>query len=331
MTVLTALRLSMTNVADPAADHGERYRAALDMAAYADRCGFTGISCEEHHLASNGWLPSPLILAAAIAGRTSTVPISVNALIVTLYDPLRLAEDIAVLDNISAGRFSFVAGMGYRPEEYHAVGRDWTRRAQLMDECLETLLNAWKDEPFEYRGKLVNVTPKPHTKPRPFFFVGGMSPAAARRAARFGLPFSPPMAMPELEALYTEELTKNGHRGFVFSPAKGSTVTLLSRDPDAAWATHGDFLMNEATEYSAWKQDGLRRPNDVTPTSAEHLRSLGNVEILTPEELIKQCEAGRRAVTMNPLIGGLPLDDAWASLRLLGDEVVPQLASPDAP
>ena len=129
MTVLTALRLNMTNIADPAADHGERYRAALDMAAYADRCGFTGISCEEHHLASNGWLPSPLILAAAIAGRTSTVPISVNALIVTLYDPLRLAEDIAVLDNISAGRFSFVAGMGYRPEEYHAVGRDWTRRA----------------------------------------------------------------------------------------------------------------------------------------------------------------------------------------------------------
>jgi alkanesulfonate monooxygenase SsuD/methylene tetrahydromethanopterin reductase-like flavin-dependent oxidoreductase (luciferase family) len=69
MSLLTALRLNMTNVADPAARHAGRYQAALDMADYADQHGFTAVSGEEHHLAATGWLPSPLILAAAIANR----------------------------------------------------------------------------------------------------------------------------------------------------------------------------------------------------------------------------------------------------------------------
>ena len=74
MGLMTALRLNMTNVDDPTADHSERYRAALDMAEYADEHGFTGVSCEEHHLASTGWLPSPLVMAAALAARTRTHP-----------------------------------------------------------------------------------------------------------------------------------------------------------------------------------------------------------------------------------------------------------------
>ena len=69
MGVMTAIRFNMTNIADPGADHSERYTAALDMASYADQHGFTAVSCEEHHLAVNGWLPSPLMMAAALAGR----------------------------------------------------------------------------------------------------------------------------------------------------------------------------------------------------------------------------------------------------------------------
>ncbi len=124
MSLLVALRLNMTNIANPAVHHAERYQAALEMAEFADKHAFTAVSGEEHHLAATGWLPSPLILAAAVAGRTRRVRISINALIVPLYDPIRLAEDIAVLDNLAQGRFSFVAGMGYRPEEYRAVGKD---------------------------------------------------------------------------------------------------------------------------------------------------------------------------------------------------------------
>ncbi len=67
-----------------------------------------------------------------------------------LYDPVRLAEDIAVLDNLAQGRFSFLAGIGYRPREYRAVGKDWARRGALMEHCLSVLLQAWGEEPFDY-------------------------------------------------------------------------------------------------------------------------------------------------------------------------------------
>lgn len=325
MPVLTALRLNMTNVPDPAGEHAERYQAALQMAAYADDRGVTAISCEEHHLAATGWLPAPLLLAAAVAACTSKARISIGALLVPLYDPVRLAEDIAVLDHLAAGRFSFIAGVGYRPEEYHAVGKDWRRRGQLMDECLEVMLKAWQDEAFEYHGRSINVTPKPRTKPHPVFFVGGMSAAAASRAARLGLPFSPPMPMPDLEAAYLRELDRYGTSGFVFRPENGSTVTHLSTDPEAAWDRCGRYFLNESVEYSSWAHKGVPRPNESPANSIAELRRLQKVEVLTPEQLIEQCRAGRRAVTLHPLIGGLPLADGWQSLRLLGEQVLPAL------
>ncbi|KAA1249271.1 LLM class flavin-dependent oxidoreductase [Mycobacterium simiae] len=325
MSLLTALRLNMTNIADPAARHTGRYQAALDMAEYADSHGFTAVSGEEHHLAATGWLPSPLILAAAIAGRTRRLRISINALIVPLYDPIRLAEDIAVLDNLALGRFSLVAGMGYRPEEYHAARKDWSQRGALMDHCLSVLLTAWRDEPFEYDGALINVTPKPHTRPHPIVFVGGMTAAAARRAARFGLPFSPPMAMPELAELYERELRSQGKQGFVYHPENGSTVTLVHADPDQAWARYGGFIMNEAAEYSSWKQARVPRPNEIPAASVQELRGLNNVEILTPAQLLGQIRRGRKEVVVNPLIGGLPIDEGWATLQLLVDEVLPRV------
>ena len=327
MGVMTAVRFNMTNVADPAARHADRYRAALDMAAYADEYGFTGVSCEEHHLAATGWLPSPLIMAAALAGRTTRVRISVNALLVTLYDPVRLAEDIAVLDNVSGGRFSFVAGMGYRPEEYAAAGKDWAQRGRLMDRCIEVLLQAWGDEPFDYDGQMINVTPKPQTRPHPFFVVGGMSAAAARRAARFGLPFAPPMAMPDVEAVYHAELARYGHRGFVYHPENGSTVTLLSADPEAAWAAYGHYVMNEVLEYGRWRRTGVTRPNDGGARSIDEVRARNMVEILTPEQLIAQIEGGRGDVVVHPLIGGLPLDEGWTCMRLLAEKVLPAIGA----
>ena len=325
MGVMLALRLNMTNVADPAAWHAERYQAALDMAAYADELGFTGISCEEHHLATTGWLPSPLIMAAAIAARTRKARVSINALLVPLYDPLRLAEDISVLDNVAGGRFSFVAGIGYRPEEYAAAGREWSIRGQLMDHSLEVMLKAWGDEPFTYNGNSVNVTPKPRTRPHPFFFIGGMSAPAARRAARFGLPFSPPMAMPEIEAIYAEELKRHGKTGFVYRPENGSTITLLSEDPEAAWRRYGPFILNETTEYCSWQRAGVPRPNEIPADSVDQLRSLGNVEILTPQQLVGEIGDGRQEVVINPLMGGLPVQDGWSILRLLGEQVLPEI------
>ena len=91
----------------------------------------------EHHAAPDGYLPSPLVLGAAVAARTTRIPIWVSALLVPLHDPVRLAEDIAVLDLISNGRISIVTGLGYRPVEYALLDQDWKSRGKRLDLCLE--------------------------------------------------------------------------------------------------------------------------------------------------------------------------------------------------
>ncbi len=124
---------------------------------------------------ANSWLPSPFTFVGAVFGATRRIAVTVSAIIEPLHDPLRLAEDIAVLDLLSAGRLVTVAGIGYRPEEYERAGVEWGRRGRLQDELLETLLAAWTGEPFPYRGRTARVTPRPYTRPHPTLLVGGSS------------------------------------------------------------------------------------------------------------------------------------------------------------
>lgn len=320
------LRLNLTGAeADPAA-RSLRYRTAVDMAVYADRAGFAHINLEEHHVAENGWLPSPLTMAAAIATSTKRANIGVMALLVSLYDPVRLAEDIAVIDLLSQGRFSFIAGMGYREVEFHIANKPFEERGQWMDHVLETLLRAWGDDAFDYRGQMINVTPKPFTRPHPPFLIGGMSKPAARRAARLGLPFAPPIAMPELENYYYEQLTKYGQRGFVYSPPEDFSVLFLDEEPDRAWQELGGYLLNEVSEYSSWHRDGVHRPLELTGHSVKALREEKFYEILTPEECLQRHRDNPDFfATIHPLVGGMPLERAWQCLKLYTEKVLTPL------
>ena len=86
-----------------------------------------------------------------------------------LYDPVKLAEDLAVLDLASGGRVGLTAGIGYRPDEYAMFGRDFGKRGALMDENLEVLLRAWRGEEFEYGGRRVSAVTAPrHPAPSRF-------------------------------------------------------------------------------------------------------------------------------------------------------------------
>src|ERR1700741_5190895 len=91
------------------------FAAAIEMVEWAETrgCGFVVVS--EHHASADGYLPSPLLLPSAVAARTQHVHIAVAAALLPFYDPIRLAEDMAVLDHISRGRVSYVLGLGYRP------------------------------------------------------------------------------------------------------------------------------------------------------------------------------------------------------------------------
>jgi alkanesulfonate monooxygenase SsuD/methylene tetrahydromethanopterin reductase-like flavin-dependent oxidoreductase (luciferase family) len=329
MNVSTALRLNMTGRLEDAKEESDRYRTAVEMAGYADANGFSVVSVEEHHCAENGWLPSPLMLAGMIVARTERVAINA-VLLVTLYDPIRLAEEIAVLDLASGGRFSFVAGLGYRPVEYRALDKDWESRGRRMDHVIETLLRAWKGEPFEYNGETIRVTPRPLSKPHPPFAIGGMSKAAARRAARFGLPFYPPMEMPDLADLYREEVERHGHQGAVFFPDEQNSMLFVDEDPERAWPELAPYFLREAREYAGWRQEGVPRPGEQDVADVEGLRAQKRYEILTPEDCIERIRASRGSYTpcLHPLVGGIPLERAWRSLELYTDRVLSAFAPP---
>ncbi|AKN70047.1 luciferase [Streptomyces sp. PBH53] len=319
---VTVVRFNLVAPGASPAALSARYRAALEMAAYADGHGITTVQTEEHHGAENNWLPSPFAFAGAVFGATRRIAVTVSAVIGPLHDPLRLAEDIAVLDLLSGGRLVTVAGIGYRPEEYDLFGVDWRRRGRIQDELLETLLKAWSGEEFVHRGRRVRLTPRPYTDPHPLLLVGGSSRAAARRAARLGLPFFPSAHLPELEAYYKEKLTEYGTEGWTLMPAAETPLLHLAEDPDRAWAEYGGHFLHEARTYASWQSDGIRSAVRSAATSVAELRAEGVYRVLTPEQCVAQ---GLDSLVLHPLVGGMPVEEAWRSLRLFAERVVPAL------
>ncbi|MGW7205254.1 LLM class flavin-dependent oxidoreductase [Streptomyces sp. NPDC054837] len=319
---VTVVRFNLVEPGAGPASLRARYRTALEMAAYADEHGITTVQTEEHHGVANNWLPSPFAFAGAVFGATRKIAVTVSAIIGPLHDPLRLAEEIAVLDLLSGGRLVTVAGIGYRPEEYAQFDVDWKRRGKLQDELLETLLKAWTGEEFEYRGRTVRVTPRPCTDPHPLLLVGGSSQAAARRAARLGLPFFPSAHLPELEAYYKERLVEYGTEGWTMMPAAETPLLHIAEDPDRAWDTYGSCFLHEARTYASWQSGDIRSAVRSGATTVDELRAEGVYRILTPAECVAQ---GLDNLVLHPLAGGMPLEEGWRSLRLFAQEVLPAL------
>lgn len=167
------------------------YAAILEQSVLADELGFDHVWFTEHHFLQDGYLPAFQPLAGAIAARTKRLRISNDIALLPLYHPIRLAEELAVLDLISNGRMEFGIGMGYVPEEFKAFGVPLKNRVSMTEEAIDILRLAWSDGPFSYHGKRyqldgVDVHPKPVQPGGPPLWIAAMSEAGALRAARFG-------------------------------------------------------------------------------------------------------------------------------------------------
>jgi alkanesulfonate monooxygenase SsuD/methylene tetrahydromethanopterin reductase-like flavin-dependent oxidoreductase (luciferase family) len=307
------------------AEPTELFQAALDMAEWADQQELTAIVLSEHHGTDDGYLPAPLVMAGAMVGRTRRIPINVAALLVPLHHPVRIAEDLAVLDLLSGGRVSVVAGLGYRPEEYALFDRPWDGRGADMEDQLRTMLAAWTGEPLEVNGHEVRVTPTPASQPHPIVFVGGSTEIAAKRAARLGLHFQPAIGDPELERIYLEECERLGHEpGLVAMPPGAVSMVFVSKDPDALWDEIGPNLLHDTTSYKGWQRKGQRSAVESDASTVEELRAGGLFEILTPDETLQHART-TGALLLHPMCGGIPPEVAWESLRLMESEVLPRL------
>ena len=303
-----------------------RYQAFVEMARYAEEHGVAMVTLEEHHGAENGWSPSPMMMAGLVFGTTKTLAITISALLLPLHDPLRVAEDLAVLDLASGGRLTTVLGLGYRPEEYAAHAKDWKHRGNLMDECVDTLLKAWTGEPFDFRGTTVRVTPRPFTQPHPMVLIGGTSKPAARRAARFGLPMFAAAAVDGLEAYYYEQCKEQGTQGFFMDPGGDFASVHVAEDPDKVWKELGDHFLHEATTYHSWQTPDIKSSVHSHASSVDDLRAEGIYQVLTPAEALERATK-YGSLNLHPMVGGMPIDEGWSSLRLYCEQVLPKVSA----
>jgi alkanesulfonate monooxygenase SsuD/methylene tetrahydromethanopterin reductase-like flavin-dependent oxidoreductase (luciferase family) len=304
------------------------YRTAIEMAGWAEGHGGLATMLCEHHGADDGYLPVPIPLAAAIAARTTTMPIVIAVVLLPLYHPTRLAEEMVILDIISGGRVSYVGGVGYRAEEYEMYGVDLHRRGAIAEEYLAFLLQAKRGEPFEYEGRHVHVTPAPVTPGGPSIAWGGGSIPAARRAGRYGLDFFAQKGGDDLRAAYEEESRKHGHEpGNCILPERNAATTIfVADDIDRAWDELGPYLMHDVLSYAAWNGDNRDTASLSFVSTAEELRAENiSHRILSVDEAIEFARSGKM-LGLHPLIGGLPPEIAWPYLQLVADKVVPALA-----
>ena len=166
------------------------YAEILDQAVWLEGLGIDLIWFTEHHFVDDGYLPSWIPVVGAMAARTQNVRFSSDISILPLYQPVRLAEDLAVLDNLSGGRVEIGVGLGYVPQDFAGYGLPVAQRVSRTDEGLEILTRCFSGERFSFKGKRYqaeDVIIKPdYVQPGgPPLWVAASSRAGALRAVRF--------------------------------------------------------------------------------------------------------------------------------------------------
>ena len=321
------LRFDFRNPDLAATTTADRYAAALDMAAWADRLGCVNIAVSEHHGSADGYLPSPIPMLAAMAARTSNVRFMIAALIAPFHDPLRLAEDLIVLDNLSRGRVDADPGRRLRPRRVRHVRRAprGAGPARHRDD----------DHPAGRLHRRALRVPGPHRAGHagalrpggPSLLLGGSSEPAARRAARIADGFIP--SVPEVWEFYRDEVQVLGRDDPGPCPIGDTQVVALATDPDRGWEQMAPYFFHETDAYGAWQAQADIESPYHSVADLDALAATGQYRVLTPEQFIDEQKGQPFPFAMfHPLCGGMPIDLAWSSLHLFENEVLPAFSSP---
>ena len=170
----------------------ELYREILDEAVLAEEVGFESVLVPEHHLMPDGYLPQPLIMLAAIATRTNRIRLGTGIMHLPERDPIHVAEEIAVLDNLSNGRVSLGVGLNLVAADFRLFGVPMKGAARRFEEQLQILRDVWTQTAYSHSGEFyqyedITVTPRVLQKPHPPLWIGAMAEPSLKRAGRMGL------------------------------------------------------------------------------------------------------------------------------------------------
>ncbi len=330
MSVTFGLWYDFRNPAQWRRPFGQMYHDYLDQIAQAERLGFGSVWLTEHHFCDDGYAPSPLVIAAAIGERTSTMRIGTNLIVLPLHNPVRIAEDSATLSLLTDGRFDLGVGIGYRQDEFEAFGRELKFRPSMLEDACEIIRRGWSGQPVNYEGKrfsLGNMAITPAPEKVPALLIGGMTDPAIERVARIGDGFLSTGGI-GIDT-YLQALEQQGK-----DPAKGRIVlgcwALVADDPAAEAARAGPHALYQGNAYIRWGAFGPPAEVPEFPDAATALEQ-GLYELWSPAQAVDQLSA---LIEKYPQIEDIHF---WAQLpgesrsagdrriEVLGEKVIPKL------
>ncbi len=307
------------------------YAAALDIIRWADQVGFERVGFGEHHQSDDGYLPCPLVFAAAAGAVTGRIRVRISILLAPLYDPLRLAEEVAVADLCTQGRLDLALGIGYVEDDFIAFGKDYHRRGKDLEDLVPFLRRAWTGEPFEHRGATVRVMPRPFQNPMPIYLGGGAARKSIERAAAIADGFFPP-GMPKPWEAYRRACLALGKPDPGEWAPRGPIFLWVTRDDkDATWEKLAPHIRHQIDSYGQWTTKGLgRATGPYIPTEdMASIRQGGAYQVVTPEEAIELASnlGPNGELHLNPLLSGIDPDEARRMLDTFEAEVLPHIGS----
>ncbi len=327
-----------SSIANP--PRGERLDRCIDEviaeAQQAESVGFDSCFFGEHHQDRDGFLPSPLIVATAVAARTSRLQVGTSVILLPLHHPVRIAEDVITLDLISKGRVILGVGIGYQPADFRAFSVPMEDRAGRFEESIEILRLCWTGEPFSYRGKHytledVRILPRPYQKGGPPLWIGASIDAAARRAGRIadgfvGTPSTGLANAMRLAQVYREAAREAGRPAEVVQ-MRDAWVARSRAEADAVYGPH------VMTAYRYYWENRLAEFRTLPAGAEFNLTTLAPDRLVLgdPDTCVREFQRWRDATGASTFLlrlrhahsGGPPHEKILEAIRLFGERVLP--------
>lgn len=345
--------------APPSLTHAEVFRREIEQMAWTEELGFDSIWLTEHHFIEYGLSVSPAVLAAAVAMRTQRVRIGLAAAILPFHDPVRLAEEMAMVDILCGGRLDVGVGRGNRPVEFEGYRVPQIENRERFEEALAIMIGVWTRERFSYAGRHyaipeVRVIPKPLQQPHPPLYVVCTSPDTIEATALRGLPMLNSWLRGPIDQLVSQR------EAYLKACQKAGRTDVETASLMGRWgvsrhiyvAPTDALAQAEAKDAEMWYQEALRRfliPDDIDRvhpllqpgfrTMKERLAKITwdqlvaeTVAFGSPDTVAARIDQLRRLGVGEVLcwmnFGGLPQERVRRSMELFAREVMPRFRRP---
>lgn len=308
----------------------ELYAEILDAVAWTEDAGFEGAWVPEHHLAADGYMPSPLIVLSAIAARTKRIKLGSGIALAPLYQPVRFAEDCAVLDIVSGGRLEMGLAIGYRTREYAALGVPFNKRGRIFDEWLQIVTRLWAGEDVTFEGQFFSIAGAKLSPPAPRgripLYLGSFTDKAMERVARYGDGF---IGDGDLCDLYADKMREQG-KDMASARVRSTDLFLaVAHDPEQALDELAPYYHHVHNSYGEWFAED-KSVEGLQPMTLDAFKASGKLVIMTPDEAVAYFKARQARMPLEHVMmmkpPGLPTTRFIEYAGVFARDVIPAFA-----